>query len=301
MIMLCSHRDRYCQMVNEGPPTARALNAMTDLEKIEFARGPFAKQLHRTAATYVTTFRWSYIHATLGTQRWRNGSAFFIDIGGRIIAITAAHVYRLYLNGKQVARGKIACQLGDLVFDPEARLIAVSDSIDIATFSVSADELTKVGKQPFAVAARDWPPPHPSPARPGHMGLTAYFAGFPEDSRIWINSQVIGFGLYIAGGPIGSASDRQISMPFERRFWVDVLGLGLPPEGFDPGGISGGPMMMPLEKDGSWSFHLAGVIVEFPSRALGVETVIAAPAHYIAADGWINENSAPVRFVTAAE
>ncbi|MDB5410119.1 MAG: serine recombinase [Rhodospirillales bacterium] len=54
-------------------------------------------------------------------------------------------------------------------------------------------------------------------------------------------------------------------------------------------------MMMPLEKNGSWSFHLAGVIAEFPSRALGVETVIAAPAHYIAADGSINENSAPVR------
>lgn len=200
-----------------------------------------------------------------------------------------------------MARGKIACQLGDIRFDPEARLIAVSDSIDIATFSVSADELIRIGKQPFTVPAGDWPPPHPSPARPGHIGLTAYFAGFPEDGRLWINSQAISFGLYIAGGPIGSASDRQISMPFERQFWVDTLGLGFPPEGFDPGGISGGPMMMPLEKDGSWSFHLAGVIAEFPARALGVETVIAAPAHYIAADGSINESSAPIRFVGPAE
>ena len=288
-------------MSNESLPTARSLNAMTDLEKIEFARSPFVRQLHMTAGTYVTTFRWSYIHASLGTQRWRNGSAFFIEIGGRIIVVTAAHVYRLYLRGKQMARGKIACQLGNLTFNPEARLIAASDSIDIATFSISADELAQIGKQPFAVPAGDWPPPHPSPARPGNMGLMAYFAGFPEDSRLWINSQAISFGLYIAGGPIGSASDRQISMPFERQFWVDILGLGFPPEGFDPGGISGGPMMMPLEKNGSWSFHLAGVIAEFPSRALGVETVIAAPAHYIAADGSIDENSAPIRFVGPAE
>jgi hypothetical protein len=282
-------------MSNETPPTARVLNAMTDLEKIEFARSPFVKHLHMTAGAHVTTFRWSYVHSTLGTQRWRNGSALFLDISGRIIAVTAAHVYRLYLEGIQMARGKIACQLGDLMFDPKARLIAVSDSIDIATFSVSADELAQIGKQPFAVPAGDWPPPHPSP------GLTAYFAGFPEAGRLWINSQAISFGLYIAGGPIGSASDRQISMSFERQFCVDTLGLGFPPEGFDPGGISGGPMMMPLEKDGSWSFHLAGVIAEFPSRALGVETVIAAPAHYIAADGSINENSAPIRFVGPAE
>jgi hypothetical protein len=288
-------------MSNEQLPTARILNAMSDSEKIEFARSPFMKHLQMAAGTYVTTFRWSYVHSTLGTQRLRNGSAFLISFSDRIIGVTAAHVYRLYLEGKQMARGRIACQLGDLAFDPEARLIDVSDSIDIATFNVSADEVTQIGKQPFVVPAEAWPPPHPSSARSGHMGLTAYFAGFPEVSRLWINSRAVSFGLYIAGGPIGSASDRQISMPFERQFWLDISGLGLPPEGFDPGGISGGPMMMPLEKDGSWSFHLAGVIVEFPSRALGVETVIAAPAHFIAADGTINESSAPVRFVGPAE
>jgi hypothetical protein len=287
-------------MGNERPLTAKALNAMTDLEKIEFARSPFVKQWQVIAGTHVTTFRWSYVHATLGTQRLRNGSAFFIDIGGRTIAVTAAHVYRLYLEGKQMARGKIACQLGGLTFNPEARLIAVSDSIDIATFHVSADELTQIGKRPCVVPAGDWPPPHPSQALPGHIGLAAYFAGFPEDSRLWINSRAISFGMYIAGGPIGSASDRQISM-LEKQFWIDISGLGFPRQGFDPWGIIGGPMMMPLEKDGSWSFHLAGVIVEFPSRVLGVETVIAAPAHYIAADGSVNENSAPVRFVGPAE
>jgi hypothetical protein len=285
----------------EPPPTAKSLNAMSDAEKIEFARSPFAKQLHLTAGRHVTTFRWSYIHATLGTKRLRNGSAFFVDIGGRIIAVTAAHVYRLYLKGKQMARGRIACQLGEFAFNPEARLIAVSDSIDIATFNLSVDELAQIGKRPFAVATADWPPPHPPPTRPGGAGLAAYFAGFPEDSRLWINSGAISFGLYIAGGPVGTASDRQISMPFERQFWIDTLGLGFPPEGFDPGGISGGPMMMPLERDGTWLFHLAGVISEFPPTALGVETVIAAPAHFIAADGSINENSAPVRFIEPAE
>jgi hypothetical protein len=55
-------------------------------------------------------------------------------------------------------------------------------------------------------------------------------------------------------------------------------------------------MMMPLENDGSWPFY-AGVVSEFPPRVLGVETVTATPAHFIADDGSINENSAPIRFV----
>ena len=281
-------------------PQASALNSMSDAEKVELARSPFVRQLHATAGTLVTTIRWSYVHATLGTQRWRNGSAFFLDIDGRIIAITAAHVLRLYQEGKQMARGRIACQLGDLTFDPEARLIDVNDGIDIATFNVTADEFAQIGKQAFAVPASDWPPPHPATTRPGRPGLTGYFAGFPEDARLWINSWAMSFGLYVAGGPIGSATERQISMPFERQYWVDTLGLGFPPTGFDPGGISGGPMMMPLERDGVWSFHLAGVISEFPPSVLGVETVIAAPAHFIAADGRINANSAPIRFAEPA-
>jgi hypothetical protein len=217
------------------------------------------------------------------------------------MAVTAAHVYRLYLDGKQMARGRIACQLGDLSFDPEARLIDVSDDIDIATFNLSAADLAQIGKQPFTAAARDWPPPHPAPAHRGSVGLAACFAGFPEGSRLWIDHYALSFGLYVASGPIGSASDRQISIPFERQFWVDTLGLGFPPQGFDPGGISGGPMMMPLERDGTWSFHLAGVVSEFPPSALGVETVIASPAHFIAADGMINANSTPMRFAEPAE
>jgi hypothetical protein len=52
------HRDRYRQMGNESLPTARVLNAMTDSEKIEFARSPFMRQLQMTAGTYVTMFRY---------------------------------------------------------------------------------------------------------------------------------------------------------------------------------------------------------------------------------------------------
>ena len=228
-----------------------------------------------------------------------NGSAFLIGIAvGSSLSLRRMSIASTLRANRWRVGNRL--QLGDLTFDPEARLITVSDSIDIATFSVSAGELTQIGKQPFAVPDGDWPPPHPSPTRPGHTGLTAYFAGFPEDSRLWINSRAISFGLYIAGGPMAARRIARSPCPLRDSFGSIPWGSDFLQKASTLG-ASAAVRMMPLEKDGSWSFHLAGVIVEFPSRALGVETVIAAPAHYIAADGSINENSAPIRFVGPSE
>jgi hypothetical protein len=38
----------------------------------------------------------------------------------------------------------------------------------------------------------------------------------------------------------------QLCCQFDRRYWVDIRGLGLPPVGYELGGISGGPMLQPI-------------------------------------------------------
>lgn len=48
-----------------------------------------------------------------------------------------------------------------------------------------------------------------------------------------------------------------------------------------------------METDGQWSFFLGGVISE-ASNAVGRETIVAVPAHFIATDGTINEKSTPI-------
>lgn len=272
--------------------TAAAINALSEAERIEFARGQFANEMHVAAGQHVTFFRWAYVHSILGTQGIRNGSIFFLNIDGRSMGVTAAHVYRGYQESKRWAR-RIVCQIGNVEFDPDRRLIAVSDKVDIATFELTHDELARIGKVALVSAAAEWPPHHP------FSGQAAYYAGFPGATKLWLDRNSISFGLHIGSGPIGSAADHQISMPFERRYWIDTMGLGLPPEDFDFGGISGGPILLPMEKDGAWSFHLGGVISEFPAMK-GVETVVASPAHYIAADGSINERSAPLRHAVRA-
>jgi hypothetical protein len=78
------------------------------------------------------------------------------------------------------------------------------------------------------------------------------------------------------------------------------MGNGLPPQGFDLGGISGGPLLIPMDTDGVWNFYLGGVISEaHTSRAY--ETVVSVPAHFIAEDGTIRaEGSIPVRHAISA-
>jgi hypothetical protein len=71
----------------------------------------------------------------------------------------------------------------------------------------------------------------------------------------------------------------------ERRdAWVDVRGLGLPPVGYDLGGISGGPMLAPDFRDGAWGWRPVGLISEAISME-GFERVTAVRAHFILPDG----------------
>ena len=85
---------------------------------------------------------------------------------------------------------------------------------------------------------------------------------------------------------------KDITTVFDRSRWIDAMGLGLPPERYDFGGISGGPMLSVIERNGIRSWALAGVIYEGPNPSTenghsipGFETIKARRAHFIGADG----------------
>jgi hypothetical protein len=265
--------------------TGAWLNALSPADRIEVLRGSFGRRIHTWAASHVTYIRWAT--TSLFGTKITNGSIFFLMIGERLFAITARHVYDGYLLAKRKFP-RLKCYIANEEFDPEQRLRGYCTSIDIVTLDVSFDELKRIGKQALVADVASWPPPHPM------AGQTATLAGFPGVSRLWTNWRSISFGLYVGSPGINSVSDRKITCPFEREYWVDTLGNGLPPRGFDLGGISGGPLLMPMEVDGVWNLHLAGVISE-ARTSRDYETVVSIPAHFIAADGSINERSAPVR------
>jgi hypothetical protein len=58
-----------------------------------------------------------------------------------------------------------------------------------------------------------------------------------------------------------SFTEHQVCCQFARENWIDVRGIGLPPVGYDLGGVSGGPMLhnrsssMALGLGGSWGWY----------------------------------------------
>jgi hypothetical protein len=276
------------------PVTGGWLNSLSPEQRIKFLQGGFGLRMHVWAGTHVTYF-WFVEKMLFGRSRIRNGSVFFLGIGEHLFAVTAAHVLDGYLAAKRKSPRTI-CRIGNLEFDPESRLISrgTSTDIDIATFEVGYDELWALSpmKQAIQVDRSEWPPPHP------FSGQGAIVCGFPGSLRLWTAWRDVNFGLYSGHLRINNASDRSITCPFEREYWIDSMGNGLPPRELDLGGISGGPLLMPMEADGSWSLQLAGVISEAPSA--GFETIVSVPAHFIASDGTIYDRSAPVRHAVPA-
>ena len=94
-----------------------------------------------------------------------------------------------------------------------------------------------------------WPPP-PS------VNEVVYFGGFPGCERIEIKTREFSFGLHSGTVPLTDFTDYQLACRFDRRYWVDVRSLGLPPVGYDLGGVSGGAMLQPVYRDGAWGWRL---------------------------------------------
>jgi hypothetical protein len=240
-----------------------------------------------------------------GGYRVRNGSAFFLDAGGGVFGVTAAHVIdecRQALGSGRV----VSVQLGDQGLDLDGRnaIIAADAAIDIATFRVSRDEVAALGKTVLTGYQRQWPPGPPQRDR------GVYYGGFPGTETIWSAPREISFGAAPGGGIASSVSESDVSSLIERDQLLAVLGRGLPPENYDFRGMSGGPMLTVIEDGLLRSWSLAGVIYEGPNPSpdageaiAGLEIIRARRAHFILPDGgldlrrWQEVNAArPRRF-----
>jgi hypothetical protein len=223
--------------------------------------------------------------------RVRNGSAFFLDAGGGPFAVTANHVVEGWRKDR--ARGNVvALQLGlDLQVDFEHRnaIIAGHDGLDIATFRITNDEVRSIGKTVLTGYQRHWPPLPPQPDR------GVYYVGFPGAGTLWLSPREISFGAAPGGGVANSISEIDVSTLIERENLIAVLGQGIPPENYDFGGMSGGPMLTVIEDGILRSWSLAGVIYQGPNPSLdpdqaiaGLEIIKARRAHFILPDGTLD-------------
>ncbi len=206
---------------------------------------------------------------------------FFLDCGRGAFAVTADHVYDGFLEDRDERRIR-SSQIGNVAFDPEDRLIARGKhlGVDIATFRVTPEEIAATGKRIVEGTDGAWPPPP-------NDGEAVFFGGFPAQERIPLAAYEISFGLHSAMVPLTSHTEYQLCCQLDRDSRVDVRDLGLPPDGYDLGGVSGGPMLQPVYRNGAWGWRLVGVLSE--ARAMGsFERITAVRAHFILPDGRVS-------------
>jgi len=257
-------------------------NALPEEEKKRLFSAGLGLNLLRSGLPFAIPLWWVSENSATGIGL-RNGSAFLADLGHGVFAVSAAHVFKQYLADKRSTIA-IGCQLGDILFDPETQLICCRDDLDIATFRVSTSEVRQIDKAIVTPGPPNWGPLSPA------AGDFAFFAGFPAQTRGITPNGNFATVPYLAMPEITSVTDRQIACRINRQKIIDFSGNGLPPQGYDIGGVSGGPLLLPtlvhegLVEGVVWRF--AGVIVEAAPGEM-FEQVVAVRAHYIQPDGRI--------------
>jgi hypothetical protein len=257
--------------------SAEWFNSLSEEGKKAVLSEGLGNRLLHEGLSYALPIWWVAAHHQDNLQL-RNATAFLVDCGHGIFAVTAAHVFQEYCDSKRAAK-KTVCQLGNELFDPESRLIACDLEIDIATFSVDAADAAAINQSILSVREENWPP------LPAEEGNFAFFTGFPAQSRgMSPTGQYFATVPYRAMTPISRITDHQITCRFDREKMLDLGGQELPPEGYEIGGVSGGPLLIPtLEPDGI-SWRLGGVAVQAAAGTL-FEQIVAVRSDYILANG----------------
>jgi len=247
------------------------LKPLTKEEAIALARGPYATTVEIAVAASIAPFLWRELDEK-SALKIRNGTVFFVS-PDRPFMITADHVYTAYLDARNKFGDFARCQLGNLRFVPESRLIARSKSLDIATFAVTSEEIKRTYDGKFAMS---FDPMNPQ------IGKGVFFAGFPGRERRRLSEREIESCIFTASTVADNISDREISGHFDRAYQVDKPGRPTAPEGYDIGGVSGGPLVTMVDSANLCYWRLGGVMTEFSTS---LEIFRATRADFILPDG----------------
>jgi hypothetical protein len=185
------------------------------------------------------------------------GSCFILRFEAGLIGVTAAHVIGAFEEATR-RNSDVACLLRTVPIDPVTTLIDRDESLDIATFRVTEDEL--VESKGIAVDCRSqWPPPTPD------RGAVLSFGGFPELLTKPSTGFRTEFRAYVSQTCVEDVTDNYIITTFEpgRDFRIRAA-----PELSDLGsslsGCSGGPVLMHFERNGLHRWLPAGLVVRGP-------------------------------------
>ncbi len=237
-----------------GPWRTAARRDATPEKAVPRKQREFGRETLRAAASLVAPIYFAPRDGA-GNNAINNGTIFFLDLGQGPFGVTADHVLRAFLNRKQAEPG-LRCQIAELPFEPEDRLIDRDDYRDIATFRIEAEELSRLGNAVHRPRYR-WPP------KPPERGQGVLFAGYPGCERRLVGRRKVEFGICLAAPVASAINDRAVICQFERAHWIDAFGSAPPPENRFLGGLSGAPLWTVSGRGGKASWRLGGVISAF--------------------------------------
>ncbi|MGD1035609.1 MAG: serine protease [Roseiarcus sp.] len=222
----------------------------------------------------------------------KNGTTFFLDAGQGVFGVTAAHVVTECFHDCQ-SDAFVGCFVGGegrvIEIKLNERIIDGNPDLDIATFRFSEDEVKQVGHSILTGYQKEWPPILPL------RGRGVAYAGFPGKERRVLAPRQISFGVIAATGAATSVHEDGLSIQLERDMFVLAFGDSTPPENFNFGGMSGGPVITIVETNLIRSYMPAGVIFGGPNVSgkegeaiAGFEVIRARPIHYIMPDGTLD-------------
>jgi len=148
-------------------------NTRASLDQME--RAGYLPALRSIVQSACVPFWWHGVDADGKYRIHHNGTVCFLQTGKHLIGIAARHVFDRYRTAK-VEQPNIRCQFGGVTIEPEARLIAESTVLDLATFDVSEVIVAAAGAS--AHESITWP------TREALVNEVLLYGGYPGALRV---------------------------------------------------------------------------------------------------------------------
>jgi hypothetical protein len=223
------------------------------------------------------------------TEVWpkkiNGATCFFLKFDTKIVGVTAAHVYKIYLS--ENIENCTSCQISShLPFVLKDLIIDICFERDIMTFSVPSGYEDGVGF--ISVDCRgNWPPPDIK------IDDRLMLCGYPELSRVVDFQGSADFGGYGSVTVVDDFDDRSIHLSYDpRRVNPAAWAPSVPSLGLNMSGCSGGPALMLRVKSGLVRWFAVGLIERGPAGhrsglLADLDLIRLARLHAILPDGTI--------------
>ena len=220
-------------------------------------------------------------------KRLLGGSCFILRFDVGLIGVTAEHVITAFEAEKEKRGSAIRCLLRTVPFDLTSAIVDRDDELDIATFSVTEDQLIK--SEATEIDCRPgWPPPTPD------RGRELSLAGFPEALKKE-SSYPIEFRAYADLTRVEDVTYRDIIATYEPQRDIRIRAAPeLPDLGANLSGCSGGPVLMNAERSGLHRWFPVGLILRGPRASLDIreyDIFRFRRIHFVNADGSIRHQN----------